>query len=457
MSEELWDIYGGVQEKAVDGTPIGDSTNLPAGWHEFQESLWETITFQRNLDFRPSRQDSVGLSLALQCSDVKARDIAKSEMQLWRRQGRQWTLVEPGEHWFARLLARRPNEFHTWDEFWRMVVIHLDFAQSSYILKNINRFGEVLELIPLPTGRVRPLVSNSGRLFYEVNAHTEFDRAQIRAETVTVPAERMVHLKGRMYDGLNGLSNTSLGEGLFGLLGNISRYQTNLFGNDGRVPIVFESDTAFATGELADAAFRRLKDQLREAVRKMNAYGDPILLEAGYKAKVVAQNAREAMTNEAFEAVVRRVCGLMNMMPHKIFAYEGVKYDNQASADQQYYQQCLQPITTAIQNRFKYDLLSEDEWYDFSPEFDQGPLMAGDAATMVKVLHQALADGALEINEYRERLPLGLNPINGGDVRYVPVNMAMVDRDGNIIQQAADGQPNNDGETARPRLAVDNT
>lgn len=446
-----------------DKSFTADTTNLPQAWSEFQDSLWETLTFQRNIDY-PRRMNAVGLSLALQCSDRKAQDVATSEMQLWRRNGRGWRLVEPREHWFARMLSRRPNEFHTWDEFWRMVVIHFDFAQQAMIFKDMDRQGNVTGLIPLPTGMARPRVSPNGNLFYEIAASTEFDRSMIGANTVTVPAYRIIHIKGRMYDGLQGLSNAQLGDGLFGLLDAIANFQRNLFGNDGRQPIVFESDSAgFGEGAQADAAFRRLKDQLTERVRKMNQYGDPILLEAGYKAKVIAQNAREAMTNEAYEGLVMRVCGLMKMMPHKIYAYQGVKYDNQATANNAYYNEVLRPVTSAIEKRLHIDLLDEDEWYDYSVEFDQMPLMAGDPQTMVEILDQALKSGAIEIDEFRERVPLGLNPLpnDAGQVRYVPVNMAIVDRAGNVVQAAQGqnegvGQDDDDAQPG-PRLAVDNT
>jgi len=189
-----------------------------------------------------------------------------------------------------------------------------------------------------------------------------------------------------------------------------------------------------------------LKDQLTERVRKMNAYGDPILLEAGYTAKVIAQNARDAMTTEAYSAAVMQICGLMQTPPHKIYALSEVKYSNQESLNDQYANDCLIPIAGNVEERFKVDLLEEGEWADLYPEFDRMPLMAGDTKTMMDVVNKAIQTGLITINEGRERLPLALNPIPGGDVRLVPVNVAMVDANGNILQQAADGQPNNTGE-----------
>lgn len=458
--------YGGVNvtEKDGQGTILGDSATLPSNWASFQESLWETLTFQPNVN-RTYSSDALGLSLAMQCGDVKARDIAKSEMVLWRKKGREWIEVEPRQHWFARMLARQPNEFHTWSEFWRMVVIHLEMSQNAYILKVINRQGDVLELIPIPSGRCRPRVGNNGGMFYEIKADTEFNRARIGGYEVVVPADRMIHLRGRMYDGAMGVSNIRMGEPLFDLMGAISKFQTELFGSDGRQSLVFESasDTAgFGPGDQADAAFQRLKKQLTERWRK----GEPILLEAGYKAKVVSQSARDAMTTEAFNSVVSRICTLMHTPPHKIFALESVKYDNAAAADNLYANDCLIPIAKNIEEKFRQALFTEDEWDILWPEFDRMPMIAGDPKTMIEVIDRATKLGLMTVNEGRERLPLSLNPIKGGDVRMVPVAYAMVDSDGNVAQQAATGQIGNDGVTEFPaepdpakslRLVADNT
>jgi HK97 family phage portal protein len=393
----------------------------------------------------------LGMALAVMCADVKARDIAKCEMDLWRKVGRSYREVDPGQHWLATKLVGRPNPYMSWTEFWRMTVFHLSLAQNAYVYKEINRLGEIVDLYPMPPARTARFTGN-GRVWYEFLANTDLEKDRMDgADRIVLPADRVIHFMGRTSDGISGISNLTLGAPLFELINSIGRFQTQMFNNDGRQPIVFESDSAvFGTGDQADQAFRRLKQQLTEAVRKMNAYGEPILLEAGYKAKIIAQNARDAMTTDSFQKTVTSLCGLLDVPPHKIFAYETVKYANMSEANNQYANDCLEPLAKNIEEKFRLELFPEEEWGTFYPEFDRMPMLAGDPKTMVEVLHTAAMDGAIEINEYRDRMPLGLNPVKGGDVRYVPVNMAMVDRDGNIIAQAATGQPNNDGVTERP-------
>jgi HK97 family phage portal protein len=432
---------------------LGDTTTLPANWNALQESLWETLTFQRNVNvpFRKGTDNALGLSIAIQCAGIKARDIAKAEMQLWRKQGSAYRLVPSSGHWFARMLARRPNDYHSWPEFWRLVLMHYFISQNAYIWKDIRTNGEVIGFYPLPPARVVPLTIGR-RMFYEFRPATEFERGLLGENPIRFPEDRIIHLRGRMYDGVTGLSNEKLGDPLFDLIGSIARFQTNLFKNDARQPIVFESKSAnFGTGDQADAAFRRLKAQLREAVYKMAAYGDPILLEAGYEAKVIAQTARDAMTAEAFNNAVQRVCFLMEIPPSKIYALESVKYDNQATLNAQYATEILKPAAKDISEKFRLSLFTPEEQEIYWPEFDQLELLSGDPATLTEVVDTLLKSGVITINEARERVPLGLNPLaKGGDVRYLPTSFALVDEDGEIRQLGATGQPNNDGVTEAP-------
>lgn len=445
-----------IAEKGLTASSPDGWDMFDVGWTDFAESLGLGGSGFPSL----GRLDAVGLSLAIQCADVKARDIAKSDMVLWRRErpGRRkrggWVEVLPGEHWFARLLSRKPNDLHSWTEFWRMLILHLDLTQNAYIFKRVTRAGEVQELIPILPGRCLMRVEPSSRkVYYEINASTDFERTQLGADAhIIVPAEYIIHLRGRLYDGAYGLSSLALGNPIFTLLKAINDYQTNLFGNDGKQPLVFETAQSF-TGEQADRAFRRLKDQLTERVRKFTRNGDPILLEAGLTAKAIAIGSRDALTTDSFNQQVARVCGVMQTPPHKIYHYESVKYDNQAAADDQYANDCLIPLAKNVEEKFRLGLLLEDEWDSLLPEFDREAMLAGDRKTMMDRIERAMKVGLMEINEGRERL--SLNPREGGDVLLVPVNMAMVDRKGNVVVHTAAGQNANLPGTGDP-VADDN-
>lgn len=435
----------GVQAKSG---PVGPVTAADVDPEVFEHG-WDEVSGFLGMNGALYGGNGVGLALAIQCADVKARDISKAEMLLWRRRGpRGWEMVESKDNALSRLLLTKPNSTSmTWVEFWRMTVMHLELAQNAYILLDIDVEGTIKGLIPIMPARCRMRVSERTRkVFYEVSAFTEYERAVFGESYFVVPEDRMIHLRGRLYDGVNGLSNMLLGDPIFALVSAIANYQTKLFGNDGKQPLVFETDAIFGTQEESNAAFQRLKDQLTTRTRRAAANGDPILLEAGLKAKTIALNAKDSSTTESFTQQVMRVCGLMQTPPHKIFALEAVAYNNMSAMDRQYANDCLVPTAVNIEAKFRNATLPEKDWPTYSPQFDRAALMTNDPESLDKLLKTGMQHGLMTFDEAREVMPFRLNPLkSGGDQRTVPVNMSLIDADGKVVHAGKGQNPTNPG------------
>ncbi|WCS27798.1 phage portal protein [Methylobacterium sp. NMS14P] len=449
MSEtesEMWQRSGlTAQDLATVPGPL--RTDSAEGWDDIG---WHDVGDLLGMGGRGGRsfygQHAVGVALAIMCADVKARDLSKAEMLLWRRRGRGWTMVEADQHPIAELLMTRPNPWHTWPELWRMVGLHIELAQNAYLYKDITVDGTVEALIPIQPARCRARVSTSGKLFYEIYAGNLFEEAQLGDSYMVVPADRIIHLRGRLWDGLYGLSNFALGGPIFDLVSAIAEFQRNIFGNDGKQPIVYQTSQIFGNKDESDAAFRRLKQQLTERTRRAVANGDPILLEAGLEAKSIAINAVQAESKDSFNQQIMRVCGLMNCPPHKIFALEAVAYNNMSAMNRQYYSDCLHPLAHGIQENFRLSLFTRKEWPIFGPQFDQVALMATDLEALSKLVDMGMKDGLMTFDEGREVLPFRLNPLPaGGDQRMVPVNMSLIGPDGQVIHAGTGQKPTNPG------------
>ncbi len=449
MDSQL-DLFAKGSVTDAAGVPGPLRADSPAGWGEFDLG-WHDVSDFLGLSVGSrsllGTKDAVGLALMIMCADVKARDISKAEMLLWRRKGRSWTLVEADKHPVAELLMTRPNDVMSWPQFWRMVVLHLELAQNAYVLKRIATDGTVIELIPIQPARCRARVNpNSGAVFYEIFTGTAYEQAVLGTSYQIVPADQMIHLRGRMWDGLYGLSNFALGSPIIDLVSAIAEFQRNIFRSDGKQPLVFETDTAFPVGDAGDAAFQRLKRQLATATRKAGQTGEPILLEAGLKAKVIALNSKDAESKDSFNQQIMRVCGLMNTPPHKVFALEAVAYNNMAAMNRQYYSDVLHPLAHEIQESFKLSLFERKEWPIFGPQFDQMSLMATDLDALKGLVDMAAKNGLMTFDEGREVLPFRLNPLaKGGDRRMVPVNMSLIGADGEIVHAGTGQNPTNPG------------
>jgi HK97 family phage portal protein len=394
------------------------------------------------------RGSASGLSLMIMCADVKARDLSKAEMLMWRRRSaRGWDMVEAGANPVAYRLMTKPNDTAmTWIEFWRMVVLHLETAQNAYVYTPRTVEGDIEEYIPIMPGRCRMRVSDRGRIFYEIVAVTEYDLAVLGESYLIVPESDVIHFRGRLMDGVNGLSNLALGTPILDLISAIGAYQTKLFGSDGRQPLVFEKKEGFPNSDQGNTAFKRLKEQLRDAARRASNFGEAILLEDGMTAKAIAVNAKENETTGSFTQQVMRMCGLMDVPPHRIYALEAVAYNNQTAMDRQYVNNCLMPLATNIEIKFRNHSLPERDWPTLRPEFDRSALMSNDPETLEKLIKVGMGTGIMEIDEAREVMPFRLNPLGkAGQCRTVPVNMALVDRQGNVVQAASGQNATNPG------------
>lgn len=438
---EMWaDMAAKTAEngQVVSSTPIG-----PADANAIFDRGWHDLSFLGVTGGGYYSGSAVGLTLAIQCADVKARDLSKGEMLLWRRAGRGWVMVEAEQNELARHLMTKPNlTAMTWNEFWRMTVLHLELAQNAYVYTPRDREGTIEEFIPIMPGRCRMRVSAGGKIFYEIVAVTEYDRATLGETYLIVPESEVIHFRGRLLDGVNGLSNLVLGTPIFDLISAIGDFQTKLFGNDGRQPLVFEKKEGFPASDQGDAAFRRLKEQLREAARRASNMGEAILLEDGMTAKTIAINAQQAESTSSFNQQVMRICGLMQCPPHKIFALEAVAYNNMSAMDRMYANDCLIPIAVNIESKLRNHTLPQGDWPKYSPQFDRSMIMANDPDTLEKLLKTAMATGGMSFNEFRENMPFRLNPLKkGGDQRTVPVNMALIEADGTIVQAASGQNP----------------
>lgn len=445
MSFKQWSaaVDGAVKEADLPGVPMVSLNNMPP---DAFEHGWDNVAGLLGLDSRSGYfygKNTTGIALAVICADVIARDISKAEMLLYRRRPRSrgYDLVEPSEHRIARMFMLRPNPWHLWVELWRMVVLHLKLAENAYLLKDgFKANGTFTGLIPIQPARCRAVVSPQGKLFYEVFAGTEYEKAQIGTTYFVVPAERIIHLRGRTMDGLYGVSSMALGDPIFDIVSAIGAYQRNMFDNDGQQALAFETEGTFGSDADSEAAFNRLKRQLTDRWKKSRTTGDPILLEAGLKAKIISATSKESEAKDSFNQQVMRICGLMNCPPHKIFALENVAYNNASAMNRAYYNDALDPIATLIQENLRAHLFTEEEMLTYSPQFDQIKLMANDIEVLGKLVDTSMKNAVLTFDEARELLPFRFGPIKNGERRMIPVNMAMIGADGDVIANAAAGQ-----------------
>lgn len=384
--------------------------------------------------------EALKLTAVLVCMDVLAQDIAKTPLWLRRRLPNGGSeIVEPKEHWLAKMLALEPNDHHTWYEFLEMIILHLGAVQNCFIAKRYRdrMRTEIAELIPVLPGRVRILVDEEiDQYVYEVSASTPHERLQLNGVDKYLLEDEMIHVRGRMFDGLFGYSNLEAGSATMGFSKALQQYQTNLYKNDGSVRGVFKMKNEQA---LSNTAFTRLKEQLSNRWASSRTGGVPIVLEEGLEFQPVAMNADQAEVAKNRDKAVEDIARLFRIPPHKMMHIVNVKYENMDTLEKAYIHDTLVPICTRVEQRMSRALLSSDERTEYFLEFDRMAMQLGDIDKQSKLIETMMDRGAMTVDQALMRV--GMNPLpNGsGNVRLIPQGFRVVNDANEVLIEA--GQP----------------
>lgn len=465
MSSETDRALSVLHETIAPPAGLGSIEKATGPDGKFQPDYWKTLSdilgWGSTATF--GFQDAIQLSAVLICLDVLSQDIAKVTLRLMRRVKGGSEPVLPREHWLARLLADQPNEHHTWPEFIEMVMLQLGLVQNSFIVKRITPTGETTEMIPTIPGHVTiDVLEDFSAYVYRISVATMNELVQLRGFDVTLREEQVIHLRGRMFDGLYGYSTLAAGAKAMGLAKEISDFQSRLYQGDGALRGVFQMKDTVGEGELAEAAFKRLKQQLAERMTRFRREALPLILEGGLQFSGVSMTSDQAEVAKARDAAILDQCRLFRMPPHKAMHLAAVKYENLDSMERSYVSDTLIPYCKRIEHRLGRSLLNDDERLDLFLEFDRQEMMLADPEKLGKLLADGLKYGALEIDEWRRAVPIRLNPLpnRSGEVRVIPSTFTVVDRNNDVVIAAGgkDGQaesPDNSEGDQNPAKSAD--
>ncbi len=392
-------------------------------------------------------RDALKQAAVLICCDVLAQDIAKAPLQLVDRDTDQ--VVKPTEHPVARLFALDPNKRHTWFEFHEMAIYWYALTTNCFIYPQRMRTGEVTGLIPFQTGRVRPRTTGD-QLFYHVSATTLQERQLLGVTSLDVVEEDMIHVRGRMLDGLNGYATLYAGSNTLDVGASIEQYIEDLFSEGGSIRGVFARD---AEGAVSQEAYDRLKEQLRDRLRRFRR-GEPLILEDKLKFNAIAANPDETDYIKQFEAQIIQTCRLFRMPPHKAMHLGAVKYENLGALEESYLNDTLLPITGRFEQKFERHILLPEDRLRFKIRFDRDALKVADIKTRAEVAIKLVERRVITINQALRMV--NLPPVKGGDVYYMPSNAQIVSAANEILLSAGASQitgPSNDAEDADAKPA----
>jgi HK97 family phage portal protein len=345
------------------------------------------------------------VSAVYSCVNVLAQDVAKLPLIVYKRLPRGKDRAP--DYWLSRLL-NEPNPWQTGFEFRAMLQAHTELCGNFYALMTVLR-GEVVELLPIPPGRVTVEQYANWQISYKINWPD--------GTSLDVPADRMFHHRGLSLSGVVGISPIAYQRETIGLAMQMVKHGSRLFKNGALLGGVLEHP-----GMMSDPAAARLKESFEEKYAGVDNAHKVILLEEGTKFNKTGLSAEEAQFLESRKLSRTEICGFYRVPPHKIGDLERATFSNVEQQSTDYVIDGLLPRITNLDQRIMRSLMPKADRATYVVEHLVEGLLRGDYATRMAGYNTSVMSGWMTRNEVREKENMNPGPAEL-DEFLTPLNM----------------------------------
>ena len=349
-----------------------------------------------------TRSDITAFYAVFSCVSLIAKDVGKMPILLKKKQ--QGVLIDVEIPQKLRVL-NKPNHYQNWQQFNEHWTTSLLLRGNAYVMKMRDAFGDIYRLVVLNPDLVKPLVSDLGEVFYQLNT----DQLN-QTDAVVVPASEIIHDRiNSFYHPLVGLTpimacGLAAGMGL-----NIQNNSATFFGNGSR-----PGGILVAPGPISEDKATQIKNAWNTNYSGANV-GKTAILGDDMKYISLAMNASDSQMIEQLQMSAKIVCSVFHIPPFKI-GIDAIPAGQKVSdLNEIYYSDCLQSIIEARENLLDDGLLLKS--FGVEAFLDIETLIRMDSASQMTRLKDGVGAAIMTPNEARQKL--GLGPLEGGDTVYM--------------------------------------
>lgn len=358
---------------------------------------------------RVTHDTALQSTVVLACARVLAESVAGLPLHLLRR------LADGGkaiarENPLYSILHDTPNPWQTSFEWREQMMLHLCLHGNAYSEIRPGSSGAVTELWPLHPSRMTVEQIENGRLRYKY-------REEKGTETVYTQ-DQIMHLRWLSDDGVHGMVPIELARDAIGLARACEIHGAAFFGNGARPGVVLSTDNTLS----AEAA-ENLRNNWERMHRGAERSNRTAVLTGGLKPIEMGGNNQEAQFLEARRFQVEEICRLYRVPPHLVGDLTRSSFSNIEQQSIDFVQHTLLPWLRRFETAIARDLISDPAYF---AEFDTRGLLRGDAAARASYYQTLWNLGVASINEIRKWE--NLDPVDGGDTRFVQLNMQTLDQ-----------------------------
>lgn len=324
-----------------------------------------------------------------------------------------------------RTMHSAANPFMTAMAVREVMLAHVLTWGNGYAEIVRSVYGDVVELWPITPNRVTPKMKD-GDMVYEI---------EVDGETVLLPRENVLHIAGIGFDGFIGYSVIHQARECIGLAKSMETFGSNFFSNGTHPGTIVEHP-----GKLSETAHKNLKDSLSVAHSGLGKSHKLMLLEEGMKLETLGIPPNDAQFLESRQFTIPEVARWYNLPPHKLKDLTKSSFNNIEAEQTSFVVDSLLPWAVRLEQSYNQQLLTLKQFKTglyFKHVFEG--LLRGSSKDRADFYGALLDRGVFSINDVREKEDM--NPVDGGDIHLVPLNMQKLEDVGKILPK-----PNKEGE-----------
>ncbi len=340
------------------------------------------------------------------CVKVISEDLASLPLFIYKR-GSNSKEKQP-DHPLYWLLHNAPNDEMTAMQFRECLQAHLLLWGNAYAEIQRNLRGQPVALWPLNPGRMT-VTRPAKDLVYEYRVTDTGERRLFAKEDI-------FHVAGLGFNGLIGYSPISYHREAVAIGLAAQEFQASNFKNGNRLQVVFTHPAPKAPNKEGRDEFAK---EIRKEYggRKGNAIG---VLWEGMKPEKIGMTMEDAQFIESRKFNRTEICAIYRVPPHKIMDLERATFSNIEQQSISYVIDAIRPWAVRWEQAINQRLLAGSGL--FFAEHSMEGLLRGDIASRYAAYAVGRQWGWLSVNDIRGLE--NMNPVEGGDMRLQPLNMA---------------------------------
>lgn len=347
---------------------------------------------------------------------VLAESVASLPLLVYERlPGEQGKRRAP-DFYLYELLHNKPNPFIDSFIFRELMMVHLLLWGNAYAEIEADSRGRVTALWPLLAGNMLNITRGADGLVYEY----QLPNGQIQK----IPGFALLHLRGLGVNGYFGLSPIALARQAIGLGLAAEQFGAGFFGNGAQLSGILKHPM-----KLTDEAETSLRESWAALYKGLDNAHRIAVLEEGMEYERIGIPPEDAQFLETRKFQVTEIARMYNLPPHKIGDLERATFSNIEHENMDFVTRSVRPWLIRWEMGIAQQLMTAAERARYFAEFLVDGLLRGDTTARYGAYAVGRQNGWLSANDIRWLE--NMNPVEGGDVYLVPLNMIPADQVGN--------------------------